>query len=477
VPVLRYAGDNVIVVGLGKSGLTSAAALQNGGAHVRVWDDNRAVREAAAKNGFRLMSDADRNLLGVRALVWSPGVPHTWPKSHALAVTAKAANVPLICDVDLLLQSQFEAAVVAITGTNGKSTTTALTAHLFRNAGRKAAVGGNLGIPALDLEPLGLDGVYVLELSSYQLELMPHLACETAVLLNITPDHLDRHGGMDGYIAAKKRVFAHQRYPRAAIVGVDDPITRGVYDVLLRDGIHRVIPISGQGPIPRGVYVENGWLTDASEGAPVRIIQMHEVPRLPGTHNWQNAAAAAAAARRHGITHADIAAGLKSFTGLAHRQEVVAVVDGVAFVNDSKATNADATEKALRCYAPIYWIAGGRAKEGGIASLKPLFPRIRHAFLIGEAADDFADVLEGHVPTTLYEDLESAIEEAGEMALKEKRPGATVLLSPACASFDMFKSFEARGDLFRNEVNALWPAKPPAKSPAKLPVKSARKKP
>jgi len=458
VPVLRYAGDSVVVVGLGKSGLTAAAALQRGGANVRVWDDNRAVRDAAAKNGFQVMTDAEKKLFGVRALVWSPGVPHTWPSNHELAVTARASNVPLICDVDLLLQSQFEAAVVAITGTNGKSTTTALTAHLFKSAGRKAAVGGNLGIPALDLEPLGLDGVYVLELSSYQLELVPHLACETAMLLNVTPDHLDRHGGMDGYIAAKKRIFEHQRYPRTAIIGVDDPITRGIYEVLKRDGIHKVIPISGQGAIAGGVYVDNGWLMDAIDGTPVRVVEMRDVPRLPGAHNWQNAAAATAAARRHGITTTDIAAGLKSFAGLAHRQEVVAVVDGVTFVNDSKATNADATEKALGCYENIYWIAGGRAKEGGIASLKPLFPRIRHAFLIGEAADDFADVLEGHVPVTLYEDLESAIEEAGEIALKEKRPGATVLLSPACASFDMFKSFEERGDLFREEVKELWPA-------------------
>ena len=457
VPVYRFVGDQVLVIGLGKSGLSAAAALRAGGASSAVWDDNPSVREAAAKNGFSLFVDNARALDGVRAVVWSPGVPHTWPQSHPLAVRARAANVPLICDVDLLLQSQHDADVVAITGTNGKSTTTALTAHLFRHAGRRTAVGGNLGTPALDLEALALGGTYVLELSSYQLELVPHLACETAILLNITPDHLERHDGMEGYIAAKKRIFAHQRHPRTAVVGIDDPICFEIYETLRRDGIHRAIPISSTRPAPGGVYVEDGWLIDATDATPTRIADLREVTRLPGAHNWQNAAAAAAAALSHGISGADIASGLKTFAGLPHRQEVVALVDGVTFVNDSKATNADATEKALRCYDPIYWIAGGRAKAGGIASLAPLFPRVRHAFLIGEAADDFADTLEGHVALTLYEDLETAIEDAGEMALKEKLPGATVLLSPACASFDMFKSFEQRGDTFRAEVNALWP--------------------
>jgi len=456
VPVLRFFGDRVLVMGLGKSGLSAAAALRAGGADVSVWDDNAASRAAAEQSGFHLRKET-AGVDGLRAVIWSPGVPHTWPKPHPLATQARAANVPLICDVDLLLQSQHDADVVAVTGTNGKSTTTALTAHLFRHAGRRTAVGGNLGIPALELEALGLGGSYVLELSSYQLELVPHLACETAILLNITPDHLDRHGGMEGYIAAKRRIFAHQRHPRTAIIGIDDPICQDIYEALRRDGIHRAIPISSVRPAPGGVYVEDGWLMNALAGAPARIINLRDVPRLPGSHNWQNAAAAAAAALSHGISTTDIASGLKTFAGLPHRQEVVAVVDGVTFVNDSKATNADATEKAMRCYAPIYWIAGGRAKEGGIASLAPLFSRVKHAFLIGEAADDFADTLEGHAPFALYEDLETALEDAGAMALKDGLPGATVLLSPACASFDMFKSFEERGDIFRAEVNALWP--------------------
>ena len=457
IPVLRYADERVLVMGLGKSGWSAAEALRAGGAKVLVWDDNAAARDAAVAKGLALMPGDERALSELRTVVWSPGVPHTWPKPHPLAVRAKAANVPLVCDVDLLLESQTDAAVIGITGTNGKSTTTALIAHLFLSAGRTCAVGGNLGIPALELDTLGLGGAYVLELSSYQLELVPHLACETAILLNVTPDHLDRHGGMEGYTAAKRRIFEQQRYPRNAIIGIDDPICAGIAAELKHGGRHRVVPISVQQTTPGGVYVDRGILFDATEVRPAKIIDLRELTRLPGAHNWQNAAAATAVARSHGISGSDIAAGLRSFAGLAHRQELVAVVDGVAFVNDSKATNADATEKALRCYENIYWIAGGRAKEGGIAGLAPLFPRIRHAFLIGDAADDFADTLEGKVPLALYDDLETAIEEAGEMALKEKRPGATVLLSPACASFDMFKNFEERGDTFRVEVKALWP--------------------
>jgi UDP-N-acetylmuramoylalanine--D-glutamate ligase len=456
IPVLAYAGERVVVMGLGKSGLTAAAALKKGGARVSVWDDNAATRKAAVAEGWELLSEKTK-LTGVHTVVWSPGVPHTLPKPHTLAVQAREASIPLVCDVDLLLAAQTDAAVVAITGTNGKSTTTALTGHLFKHTGRKCAVGGNLGIPALDLDVLGISGTYVLELSSYQLELVPHLTADTAVLLNVTPDHLDRHGGMEGYIAAKRRIFENQRLPRTAIIGIDDPVCAKIAKELQRAGRNKVVPISVSQPTPGGVYIDHGLLIDATDTRPSKIVDLRELPRLPGAHNWQNAAAACAVARSHGLTGMEIAAGLKSFSGLKHRQELVATVNGVTFVNDSKATNADATEKALSCYQNIYWIAGGQAKEGGIASLKPLFPRIRHAFLIGEAADDFADTLEGQVPFALYEDLESAVEEAGEMALREKRPGATVLLSPACASFDMFKNFEDRGDAFRAEVEALWP--------------------
>ena len=457
IPTRRYSGERVVVMGLGKSGLSAARSLRSSGAGVEVWDDKPTSLAACTANGFAAFDGAGMNLEGVRALIWSPGVPHAYPKAHALAVKARAAKLPLVCDVDLLLEAQTEAAVVAITGTNGKSTTTALTAHIFEQAGRKIAVGGNLGVPALDLEPLGLGGTYVLELSSYQLELVPHLACETAVLLNITPDHLDRHGGMDGYIAAKRRIFARQRHPQTAIIGIDHPHCRVIYDALRGDDLHRVVPISVERAVGGGVYVTDGMLIDATGSAPSTILDLRLAKSLPGAHNWQNAAAAAAAALAHGIPASTIAAGLKSFPGLSHRQELVAVVDNVSFINDSKATNADAADKALRCYRNIYWIAGGQAKAGGISSLAPLFPHIRHAFLIGESAKDFAETLRGKVAFELCPDLDSAIAAAGEMALADKQPGATVLLSPACASFDMFRDFEDRGDAFRETVLKLWP--------------------
>ncbi len=457
VPVFTYAGQRVGVMGLGKSGLSAAAALKAGGAYVCVWDDKAEAREKAKSAGWELM-DVDAAHLDVSLIVWSPGVPHTLPKPHPLAVKARAQDIPLVCDVDLLCRAQEAATFIGITGTNGKSTTTSLMAHILRCANRAVEVGGNLGTPALDLASLGALGTYVLELSSYQLELVPAMSLETAIFLNITPDHIDRHGDMAGYVKAKKRIFERQRFPRTAVIGIDDEYCAALRDELVRNGLHNVMPISTKQVVKGGVYVDNGLLMDATNGHATALIDLKTIPTLPGEHNWQNAAAVTAAALSQGISAATIANALTTFKGLAHRQELVATINGVPFINDSKATNADATEKALRCYDNIYWIAGGIAKEGGIESLKPLFPRIRHAYLIGEAADDFADTLETNkVAHDLYEDIETAIEDAGERAMKDKLPGAVVLLSPACASFDMFKSFEHRGDVFRTEVLELWP--------------------
>jgi UDP-N-acetylmuramoylalanine--D-glutamate ligase len=457
IPVLAYAGRKVVVVGLGKSGRSAVAALRAGGAAISAWDDSADVRARAEKDGVAVISAPTDALDGVACVVWSPGVPHTRPSPHPLAVTARARGIPLVCDIDLLADAQPAATFVGVTGTNGKSTSTALVGHLLASGGLPVAVGGNLGTPALDLDPLGPFGTYVLELSSYQLELTPSLSCGTAILLNLTPDHIDRHGDMDGYIEAKKHIFDHPRFPGAAIIGADDPHSEAIASQLRAGGRHDVIPISAARPVPRGVYVEDGRLIDAIDGRPRTVADVKSLARLPGRHNWQNAAAATAAARVAGLSPAAIASGLATFKGLPHRQELVTTIKSVLFVNDSKATNADATEKALACYDAIYWIAGGRAKEGGIASLAPYFPRIRQAFLIGEAADSFADTLEGRVPFELYVDLETAIEEAGQAALAAGIPGAVVLLSPACASFDMFRSFEHRGDRFREEVLTLWP--------------------
>jgi UDP-N-acetylmuramoylalanine--D-glutamate ligase len=446
IAVFPFEGVKTAVLGLGKSGLVAAKALMKGGALVMAWDDDAKKREAAAADGIPIVDLASADLAEVPTLVLSPGIPHTWPKPHPIVARAKAAGLEVIGDIELLARTQREARWVGITGTNGKSTTTSLLGHVLSVTGRDVAVGGNLGTPALSLDDIGQDGLYVLEMSSYQLELTLSITWDVAILLNITPDHLDRHGGMEGYIAAKRSIFHRQTRPRAAIIGVDDPICRGIWQELARVGDQIVIPVSAEGPVEGGVWAEKGWLVDAG----ARMLELARAERLPGKHNWQNIASVWAAAKHLGVQPAQIAASILTFPGLAHRQELVDTIGGVKWVNDSKATNADATEKALACYDDIWWIAGGLAKEGGIASLAPYFARIRHAYLIGNAAEEFARVLDGKVPWTMSGTLAQAVAAARAAA----RPGGVVLLSPACASFDQFANFEARGDAFRELVRS-----------------------
>jgi len=455
IPVENFRNEKVAVLGLARSGLASALALKQGGAQVLAWDDADDKRRAAEKAGLDLTDLSKHGLNGVRALVISPGIPHSFPKPHPIAALAKQAGVPIIGDIELLALACKKARFAGITGTNGKSTTTALIGHILKSAGRDIAVGGNLGFPALLLEALGENGIYVLELSSYQLELTSSLALDVAVLLNVTPDHLGRHGGMAGYVEAKKRVFRNQKSGHSAIIGIDDEICRGIYAALKSAGQQKTIPISANGAAPGGVYFSGGKLIDDLDGKAAAVLGFAETPRLPGKHNGQNAAASYAAARCLGLDSAAAIAGIKSFPGLAHRQELIAEIDGVRYVNDSKATNADAAEKALACYDNIYWIAGGQPKEDGIGGLAPLFPRIRRAFLIGEAAQAFAQTLDGKVPYEISETLARAVASSRQAALEERRQNAVVLLSPACASFDQFKDFEDRGDAFRALVNAL----------------------
>jgi UDP-N-acetylmuramoylalanine--D-glutamate ligase len=451
IDVTLFSNERVAVLGLARSGLAAARALKRGGAHVLAWDDAAPRRAAASQEGLELADLAYAELAGVRALVISPGIPHNFPAPHPAAARAKAARIPIIGDIELLALSDPGARYAGITGTNGKSTTTALLGHILEQAGRRVAVGGNIGAAVLELERMDDRGTYVLELSSYQLELTPSLACEVAVLLNIAPDHLDRHGGMAGYVAAKERIFANERSAQVAVIGMDDAICRSLREKL---GSGRtVVPISATDTVSGGVYAADGWLIDDRRHEARRVVELSALARLPGRHNWQNAAAAYAAARALGLDENETIAGLKSFAGLAHRQELIAVIEGVRYVNDSKATNADSVATALECWDNVYWIAGGRAKEGGIASLGPLFPRIRHAFLIGEAAPQFAATLDRAVPHTLSVTLEAAVTAAH--AMTRGKAEATVLLSPACASFDQFADFEARGERFRALVGAL----------------------
>ena len=459
IPVPGFERRKVAVLGLARSGRAAAAALEVGGAEVLAWDDSGKTRSGiAAELPLRDLTKIDWR--GVAALMLSPGIPHSFPQPHPAVAAARAAGVPIIGDIELLGRAQPKARYIGITGTNGKSTTTALIGHILASAGETVEIGGNLGPPALGLKPLDAGGSYVLEMSSFQLELVETLAFDIAVLLNITPDHLDRHGDMAGYVAAKKRIFARQDDDATAVVGVDDDICREMVAALRLDGNRRIVPVSVKEVVPDGVYVEDGWLVDAMEGAPERVFDLREAPLLPGSHNAQDAAAAYAVARRAGVSSEATTAGIRTFPGLAHRQELVDTIDGVRYINDSKATNADATEKALACYEAIYWIAGGLPKAGGITSLAPYFKRLRHAFLIGNAAGEFAATLDGKVSYTRCGDLASAVAAASDRARGEHAPDAVVLLSPACASYDQFANFEVRGDTFRRLVGELPGAHP-----------------
>ena len=451
-----FRDGRIAVLGLARSGLAAAEALRQSGAHVLAWDDNEAARAAAAAKGIVVTDPGSEAAGDWTALVMSPGIPLTHPAPHPVAARALAAGIPVIGDIELLWRAGTGARLLGITGTNGKSTTTSLIGHILTEARQPVAIGGNLGTPVLSLPQLDGRGTYVIEVSSFQLDLIARTRFAVAILLNLTPDHLDRHGDMTGYIAAKRRIFRNQVAGDTAILGVDDDHVRALAAELAQ-GPARLIRISAEGPVAGGVYVVDGRLIDHLDSAPVAIMDLRPVATLPGRHNWQNAAAAYAACRTAGVAAADIATAIATYPGLPHRQELVASEPGLRFVNDSKATNADAAAKALGCYERIYWIAGGLPKAGGIASLAPFFPRIAGAFLIGQAGGEFARTLEGRVPFTRSGDLASAVKQATAAARRdgaadgrqEGAADAVVLLSPACASYDQFTSYEARGDAFR----------------------------
>jgi len=448
-PFTPFLGARIAVVGLGRAGLPAALRLMAWGATVEAWDDSEQARRAAAAAGIPL-ADPAAGRLRADALLLSPGIPHRLPRPHPAARAAAEAGVPILCDAEFLYRAVLAAGLgarfVGVTGTNGKSTTTALIAHLLRRAGRPAEAGGNLGPAALSLNILGSDGVYTLEMSSYMLERIATLRFNVAVMLNLSPDHLDRHGDMAGYAAAKARIFARQTPEDVAVLGQDDAMTAAMAGGIAA----RVTPISGHKAQPGGVWAEGRILRDDG-GA---ILDLAEAPALPGVHNAQNAAAAAAAALALGLTRAEVAAGLRDFAGLPHRQERVGTARGVLFVNDSKATNADAAARALASYDRVVWIAGGIGKEGGIEGLRPFFSRIAHAVLIGRDGPAFAATLAAAgVRHEVAERLEEAVPAAAAAAFAGAAP--VVLFSPAAASFDQFSGFDARGDRFRDLVRGL----------------------
>jgi len=447
-----FKNKKVAVLGLGRSGKSTTKALLRAEAHVFSWDDQEDARTNALAEGLPLTDLNTIDWAEIDHLILSPGIPHHYPAPHPLVARAQLAGVRPISDIEVLCLSQPKARYVGITGTNGKSTTTTLIGHILKEAGAQVEVGGNLGIPVMDLTPLEEDGIYVLELSSYQLETSPSLHAEVSVLLNITPDHLERHGGMEGYIAAKKLIYKNSTPTDTLVISVDDPHCLSIYEALAVSKKVNLLPLSTHKVISEGLYVKEGHLYEKSES----VLNLRKFDRLKGQHNWQNIAAAYGALRSIGLEPEVIHKGIASFPGLAHRQQVVAHHKNVMFINDSKATNAEAVAKALACYqdSSLYCLLGGRPKEGGITSLKPYFPSFTHAFLYGEAASTFALTLESQVPYTLCETLEDAVNAATKLALHDNHKEAVVLLSPACASFDQFRDFEARGEAFGHYVEA-----------------------
>ena len=463
IPVTTRAGQHLAVFGLGASGRATALALAAGGARVSAWDDNDESRTAAEAENIPLADLNRADWSTFSALALSPGVPLTHPAPHPVVQLAAAAGRPVIGDIELLYEACPAAILIGITGTNGKSTTSALIHHILTACGRPVQIGGNFGPPVLGLAPPVPGEAIVLELSSYQLDLTQAATFEIAVLLNVTPDHLDRHGDMAGYLAAKKRIFRTNTTEtganngrRIAIVGIDDAPCRSVHDELAGNPAWRTVPVSVDRPVEGGVHVADGILIDTLDGATDSATgtagrDLTGIGTLRGRHNWQNAAVAWAVARIQGLAPDEIFAALRTFPGLPHRLEHVGEIGGVRYVNDSKATNGEAAARALSSFASIHWIAGGIAKEDGIAPCDPWLGNVRHAYLVGEAAAAFERHIAGRVPVTQSGDLARAIADACANAAS----GDTVLLSPACASFDQFRNFAARGDRFRDLVAAL----------------------
>jgi UDP-N-acetylmuramoylalanine--D-glutamate ligase len=457
IPVTIFAGRDVAVFGLGLSGIAASHALAAGGARVLAWDDTEEARSKAAAQGVTLRDLASADWTRIAALVLAPGIPLTHPEPHWSARKAQEAGVEVIGDTELFFRERVRqgagAKVVVITGTNGKSTTTALTAHLLQVGGRPVALGGNIGRAVLDLPPFATGLTYVLELSTFQIDLTPSLAPDAAALINITPDHLDRHGTIENYAAIKARVFAGLPPDGTAVIGVDDDYSRAIADALY--GPFAVKRIAVGHPVKTGVWAKDGMLTEVENGIERGRVGLDGIGSLRGAHNWQNAGVAYALACSQGLDASTIAKGLGTFAGLTHRMEQVARLGSVLFVNDSKATNADAAAKALASFTDIYWIVGGRSKAGGLDGLEPFFPRIARAYLIGEAADAFADQLGARVDHMKCATLDRAIEAAAADARRSRGAEPVVLLSPACASYDQFANFEARGRSFRDLVMRL----------------------
>ncbi|HEY4264486.1 MAG TPA: UDP-N-acetylmuramoyl-L-alanine--D-glutamate ligase [Micropepsaceae bacterium] len=462
IEVRCFKERTVGVFGLARSGLSAIRALRAGGAKVFAWDDNETGRSLAEAESAAIEPWDGWPWAELSALILSPGVPLTHPQPHAIVTRARETGVEIIGDVELFARTvrpdrntKGMAPVIAVTGTNGKSTTTALIGHILQSCGFDAQIGGNIGMPALDLATPGAETVYVLEVSSYQIDLSPGLVSNVAILTNLSSDHIDRHGSMAGYAAVKQKLLAQTAPDGCVAVGVDDPQSGAIYTKLSAERGNKVVAVSIGKVLGRGIFAIDGKLFDAWDQPATAVGDLTMATRLPGAHNWQNAALAYAAVKRIVRDPRAIMAAIIRFPGLAHRIEEVGRIGKVRFVNDSKATNADAAARALACYSDIFWIAGGKPKEGGIVGLAPYYARLRRTYLIGEAAQSFGRALQGQVDAVQSGTLEQALGMAFEDARSSNAPEPVVLLSPACASFDQFRDFEQRGDRFREIVKTM----------------------
>ncbi len=458
-PVTVFKGKTVAVFGLGKSGISTCKALLAGGAEVVAFDDAPAKVTEAEAAGIKTGDLRKFDWKNVAVLVLAPGVPFTHPAPHWSVILARIKDVEVVGDIELFCRERRARAprspFAAITGTNGKSTTTALLGHIVTKAGRDGAVGGNLGTPILELLPPSRSRTHVIECSSFQIDLAPTLDPSVGILLNLSPDHLDRHGTMRDYAAVKERLVTGVEHGGTAVVGVDDEFCEAIADRIERGGGKLVRVSVKRKMVSDGIFFDGENLLELSAGKQAASIPLRGISSLRGTHNGQNAACAYAAARALGIGIGEIDQALRTFPGLAHRMEEVGRRKNVLFINDSKATNADAAARALETFKDIFWIAGGRAKEGRLQTLERYFPRIRKAYLIGEAAVAFEREIKHHLKYEMAGTLEKAVELAARDAAASDLREPVVLLSPACASYDQFPNFEARGDTFRKLVRAI----------------------
>jgi len=462
IPSRAFANRTVAIFGLARTGLGAVRALVAGGTTVIAWDDNSNARDLGGQEGAQLMPWREWPWEDIAALILSPGVPLTHPKPHGVVEHANRARVRIIGDVELFAHEirpdpagTAKAPVIAITGTNGKSTTTALVGHILASCGFDAQIGGNIGRSVLELSPPSAKTIYVLEMSSFQIDLAPGLTPDVGILSNLSPDHIDRHGTMENYAGIKARLMRQTAKDGQVVIGVDDAWSSAIFTQLSAAGGAQAHPVSVGKVLGRGIFVVDGTLYDAMGARAIKVMDMSAAARLPGSHNWQNAALAYGAVRPFISDSKAVAAAIASFPGLAHRMEDVGHVGKTAFINDSKATNAEATARALAVYPDIFWIAGGKPKEGGIESLSEFFSRVRKAYLIGEAAPQFARTLDGKAPYDMSGTLDVAVASAAADAAASQAGSPVVLLSPACASYDQFKDFEQRGDVFRSLVAKL----------------------